>query len=171
MHALRISAAAACGLLAVACAHGGTNAERAVVPVAADVKITVDEAGAYSFAYNGPFFDEKGNFDFSQKGAVTNTIKLTFTIADGSVPGITFKPVAEDAMWIVEKKHVDEATGSPRGPYRGGQFEGFEVSGDRQQFMVVDNNNDGVLYRYGLRFDLDGETVIDDPDGQNGGHN
>lgn len=170
MNLYHISAAAACGLFAVACTNGGIKADGAVVPVNADVTILVDEAGAYSFAYKAPFFDEKGNFDFSQKGAVKNTIKLTFSIADGSVPGIMFKPTADDAMWIVEKKNVDEATGSPRGPYRGNQFQGFEVSDDLRQLTVVDNNNDGVLYRYGLRFDVDGKTVVDDPDGQNGGH-
>ncbi|MGE0182342.1 MAG: hypothetical protein AB7F91_05695 [Parvularculaceae bacterium] len=142
--------------------------ESASLPVKADVTIAEDGAGGYSFTYKAPFADEKGNFDFSQKGAAFNTIKLTFTIADGSVSGIKFKPDATDAIWIVEKKNVDEATGSPRGPYRGNQFSDFTVSADGQSLTVMNQNNDSVLYRYGLRFDLDGKTVIDDPDTQNG---
>lgn len=162
-----ISAAAA---FLAACAHDVTPEARKTVPVNAAVTITEAGAGGYSFSYKAPFFDEKGNFDFSQQGAVYNTIRLTFTIAGGSVPGIKFKPDATDAIWIVEKVNVDEATGSPRGPYRGNQFFDFTVSPDGQSLTLIDQNDDGVLYRYGLRFELNGKTVIDDPDGQNGGH-
>ena len=165
-----ISAAA---LALGACEHYGAKAaerERMTVPVMADVTIEEDGAGGYSFSYKAPFADENGNFDFSQKGAAFNTIKLTFSIADGSVPGIKFKSDATDAIWIVEKENVDEATGSPRGPYRGQQFYDFEVSEDGQSLTVIDQNDDGILYRYGLRFDLNGKTVVDDPDVGNGGH-
>lgn len=160
----------AAGSMLSACVHHAEPNDAKPLPVKAAVTITEDGAGGYSFAYNAPFFDEKGNFDFSQKGAAFNTIELTFTIAGGSVPGIKFKPDATDAIWIVEKVNVDEATGSPRGPYRGQQFSKFSVSADGQSLTVTDANNDGILYRYGLRFDLDGKTVVDDPDGQNGGH-
>lgn len=168
----QIALLSAAGAFLAACAHyADSNVDPKVsasLPVKADVTIAEDGAGGYSFAYSAPFFDEKGNFDFSQKGAAFNSIELTFAIADGSVPGIKFKSDPTDAMWIVEKVNVDEMTGSPRGPYRGNQFSGFAVSPDGQSLTVTDQNDDGVLYRYGLRFDLDGKTVIDDPDGQNG---
>lgn len=155
-----------------ACEHYVANgAVRNTVPVDAAVTIAEDGAGGYVFSYKAPFADEKGNFDFSQKGAAFNTIKLTFTIADGSVPGIKFQPQPADAMWIVEKVNVDEATGSPRGPYRGNVFSDFQLSADGQSLTVTDQNNDSVLYRYGLRFDLNGKLVVDDPDvGNGGGH-
>lgn len=145
---------------------------RKTVPVKAQVSITEDGAGGYAFSYKAPFADEKGNFDFSKNGAAFNTIRLTFIIDASSVPGIKFKPDATDAMWIVEKKNVDATTGSPRGPYRGEQFSDLQVSADGMSLSVTDRNDDGVLYRYGLRFDLNGKTVIDDPDMGNsgGGH-
>ena len=166
--------AGAAGFLLAACEHfgktdgGDKDGDRPAISVSAAVKISQNDAGDYSFSYDAPFFDEVGNFDFSKKGAVFNTVNLTFKIADGSVEGIRFKADPTDAIWIVEKVNVDEATGSPRGPYRGQQFSDFAVSEDGQTLTLVDTNNDGVLYRYGLRFDLNGETVIDDPDGQNG---
>jgi hypothetical protein len=163
--------AAAAGLCLTACEHyGDTKEARKTVPVAAAVTIAEDGAGGYVFSYQSPFADEKGNFDLSRPGALFNTVKLTFTIADGSVPGVTFKADAADAMWIVEKVNVDKATGSPRGPYRGNQFYDFQVSTDGRQLTVTNTNDDGILYRYGLRFDLDGKTIVDDPDSQNGGH-
>lgn len=163
-------AVAAASFLAACTSSGAANESRNVVSVNATVLIGEDGTGGYSFTYKGPFFDERGNFDFSKEGAAFNTVRLTFTIADGSVPGIRFKADATDAMWIVEKKNVDQATGSPRGPYRGEQFLDFNVSADGRTLSLTDINNDGILYRYGLRFDLDGKTVIDDPDGQNGGN-
>lgn len=163
-------------LLLAGCEHGSTTLEGAAPPetrntidVRAAVTISDDSAGGQSFRYQAPFFDEDGNFDFSKQGAVYNTVRLTFVIAPESVAGIRFKPDAADAMWIVEKKNVDKATGSPSGPYRGAQFFDFSVSEGGSALSVTDRNDDGVLYRYGLRFDLDGETVFDDPDGMNGG--
>jgi hypothetical protein len=156
-------------LLVAGCTHVSEPKSQGEVAVAATLKVTEDGAGGYKFAYSAPYFDEKGNFDFSKKGADGNVVRLTFTIADGSVSGLKFKADARDAMWIVDKKNVDPATGSPRGPYEGRQFHSFAVSADGLTLSVVDENNDGVLYRYGLRFDLGGATVIDDPDGQNGG--
>ena len=167
--------AAAAGVFLVSCEHygqttnGSTDDASAAVPVVADVTIADDGAGGYSFAYKAPFFDEMGNFDFRQKGAAFNTIAMTFKIAPGSVEGIRFKEDPTDAIWIVEKVNVDESTGSPRGPYRGQQFYDMAVSEDGQTLTLTDMNDDGVLYRYGLRFDLGGNTVIDDPDGQNSG--
>lgn len=163
---------AASALFLISCTHDGVYGDaRNTVPVSAAVAIADDGAGSYLFSYKAPFADEKGNFDFSQKGAAFNTIKLTFTIADGSVEGIKFKPDAADAMWIVEKINVDETTGSPRGPYRGKQFSDFTISEDGRSLTVTDANDDGVIYRYGLRFDLGGKTVTDDPDVNNGPSN
>ncbi|MFZ5616516.1 MAG: hypothetical protein ACOZAA_04245 [Pseudomonadota bacterium] len=171
-----LAVATGAALFTAACVHDGASADlsspapRNILPVNADVTISEDGAGGYSFSYKAPFADEKGNFDFSINGAAFNTIRLSFTIADASVAGIKFKSDATDAMWIVEKTNADKATGSPSGPYRGSQFSNFEVSADGRQLTVTDTNDDGVLYRYGLRFDLDGKTVIDDPDAQNGGN-
>lgn len=162
--------AAAAGLLLTACEHyGDTKESRKAIPVNAFVTIAENSEGDYSFSYQAPFFKENGDFDFSQEGAKGNTVVLTFTIADGSVPGIGFNADATDALWIVDKKDVDKVTGSPSGPYRGNQFFKFAVSEDRQSLTVTDQNDDGVLYRYGLRLNIGGEPVIDDPDGQNGG--
>jgi hypothetical protein len=162
--------AAGAGLFLTACEHYGDVKEgRKTVPVNAAVTIAEDGAGGYIFNYQAPFADEKGNFDFSRPGALYNTIRLTFTIADGSIPGVAFKTDATDAMWIVEKVNVDKETGSPRGPYRGNQFYGFQVSKDGRELTVTNTNDDGVLYRYGLRFDLGGKMVVDDPDVGNGG--
>ncbi len=163
---------AATAFFLAACEHyGATGADRNTVPVNAAVTIAEDGSGGYVFSYKAPFADEQGNFDFSQKGAAFNTIKLTFTIADGSVPGIAFQPAATDAIWIVEKANVDATTGSPRGPYRGNVFSDFQLSADGRSLTVTNQNDDGVRYRYGLRFDLNGKLVIDDPDmGNGGGH-
>ena len=158
----------AAALALVGCQNGSGGGGEKSLAIDAAVRVAEDGAGGYAFSYSAPFFDERGNFDFSQEGAVKKSVTVTFKIADGSVPGLKFKPDGRDAMWIVDKKDVDPATGSPRGPYQGEQFSGFTVSEDGQTLIVIDKNNDGVLYRYGLRFDLDGGTVIDDPDGQNG---
>ena len=131
------------------------------------VKAVVDASGAATFSYAGDFTDANGNLDFS-KEAAGNTVYITFTLAEGSSAGLTFKPEGPDAMWIVDKKNVDP-DGSPQGPYQGRQFYGFETSKDGLTFTVTDQNDDGVLYRYGLRFDYNGSTVVDDPDVKNGG--
>lgn len=156
-------------LAGAGCVHEDKSAaSRGTVTVTAEVTISQGENGKNAFRYSGPFFDEKGNFDFSQDGAEDNTIELTFAIADGSVPGIKFRSDPSDAIWIVEKSKVDPKTGSPAGPYRGDQFFDFRVSEDGSKLMLVDRNDDGVLYRYGLRFDHNEAVVFDDPDGQNG---
>jgi hypothetical protein len=160
------------GLVALAgagCVHEDKSvASRGTVKATADVTISQGEDGKYAFRYSGPFADEKGNFDFSQEGAEGNTIELTFAIADGSLSGIRFRSDPRDAIWIVEKSKVDPKTGSPAGPYRGDQFFDFRVSEDGGKLMLTDRNDDGVLYRYGLRFDRGDALVFDDPDAQNG---
>lgn len=168
MKAISISFAAAAALTLAACEHYAQST-RNTVPVNAAVTVADDGAGGYKFSYSAPFADERGNFDFSKQGAAFNTVKLTFTISAGSVSGLKFKPDGADAMWIVDKKNVDATTGSPRGPYRGTQFFDFNVSADGKQLTVTNMNDDEILYRYGLRFDLDGRTVVDDPDMNNGG--
>jgi hypothetical protein len=164
----------AAALISASCEHYKDTTPRGETALETDLTVTEDGSGGYKFAYSGQFFDEKGNFDFSRTGAAGKVVRLTFNLSDASVAGLKFKSEARDAMWIVDKKNVDPATGSPRGPYQGRQFHSFAVSDDGLSLSVTDENNDGVLYRYGLRFDLGGATVIDDPDGQNaggGGHN
>ncbi len=159
--------------LAIFVAAGCVHEDKSVAPqgtieVTADVTVLRGDDGNYAFRYSGPFFDEKGNFDFSQPGAKFNTINLTFAIADGSIPGLKFRADPRDAIWIVEKAKADPETGSPVGPYRGDQFVDFRVTDDGRRLTLIDKNDDGVLYRYGLRFNHDAALVADDPDGQNG---
>lgn len=166
----------AAGLALVGCGqpkadNNTADAAQKSLSIEAAVRVAEDGVGGYSFSYSAPFFDERGNFDFSREGAAGRSVKVTFKIDDGSVPGLRFNEDGRNAMWIVDKKDVDPETGSPRGPYQGDQFSDFVVSEDRQALTVLDRNDDGVLYRYGLRFDLNGVEVVDDPDGQNGGGN
>jgi hypothetical protein len=137
------------------------------IDVAAKLTITRDSAGIYDFKYDAPFADADGNFDFSKGEAYGKVVKLSFAIADDAGLGLTFKKDPRDAMWIVDKKNVG-ADGSPQGPFRGKQWFDFRVSDDGRTLFVTDQNDDGVLYRYGLRFDLGGQTVVDDPDANNG---
>lgn len=154
---------------AAGCVHEGKSvAARETVEVTAEVTISQGEDGKYAFRYSGPFFAENGDFDFSQQGAQGAMVELTFAIADGSLPEMKFRQDPRDAIWIVEKAKVDPVTGSPAGPYRGDQFSDFRVSEDGRELKLIDKNQDGVLYRYGLRFDRGETLVIDDPDGQNG---
>lgn len=174
MHRIGISLTAAAMLFLGACVHATNGEPRGKIAVDAALTVTKDASGGFEFRYDAPFADEKGNFDFKQKGAAYKIVNLTFTIADGSVAGLKFRPTGADAIWIVDKRNVGP-DGSPTGPYRGKQFSDFRVSADGLQLSLTDLNNDGVLYRYGLRFDLGGALVIDDPDvgnsGGSGGHN
>ena len=168
----RLFYAVVASVLMAGCGHMSGNygdAKAQEIDVAAQLTVSGDAKSGFEFQYNAPFADEHGNFDFSQEGAKGNVIKLSFSL-DGSMPGLRFRQDARDAMWIVEKEKVGP-DGSPTGPYRGKQFVDFEVSEDGRRLQVTDLNNDGVLYRYGLRFDLDGKIVADDPDTQNGGNN
>ncbi len=169
MHQAALLSVGALALLAIGCTHGQYGqTQRGEIAVNAKVLITEVGEGEYSFSYDAPYFDDKGNFDFSQQGPLYNRIKLSFTIADGSVSGLKFKMNGADAIWIVDKNNVGP-DGSPQGPYQGRQFHDFNVSPDGLSLSLTDENDDGVRYRYGLRFDLGGEMVVDDPDGQNGG--
>ena len=138
-----------------------------VLKVEARVQISQDDAGAYDFKYDSPYSDADGNLDFSVGEAAKNSIQLTFKIVDDSGLELKFKPEGSDAIWIVDKKFVGP-DGSPEGPYRGNQFRDFKTSEDGRSLTLFNVNNDGILYRYGLRFDRGSETVVDDPDAQNG---
>jgi hypothetical protein len=146
--------------------HGRPKVSKEI-EVAANLSISRDAAGVYDFKYDAPFADADGNFDFSKGEAYGRVVNLSFRITDDSGLGLKFKPDARDAMWIVEKANVGP-DGSPQGPYRGKQWFNFRVSDDGRTLFVTDQNEDGVLYRYGLRFDLGSETVVDDPDANNG---
>lgn len=156
-------------LLLAGCQHYETaKAARPEITVDASVTIAENGAGGYSFAYDSPFSDEEGNFDFSKGEAFDHTVVVTFSIADGSAMGVKFKQDAREAIWIGEQRIVGPAA-SPKGPYEGSQFYDFSVSDDGLRLAVTDRNNDAVLYRYALRFDRGSETVVDDPDWGNGG--
>ena len=162
-----IAAFSILGLAACACTGHGAVSDHNPGAATADVGVTVtpDGPGKYSFKYAGRFADADGNFDFSQEGAKGNVIAIEISI-DSAPPGLKFKSQGSDAMWIVEKKSVGD--GSPRGAYKGEQFRQFSTSEDGRTLRVTDLNDDGVLYRYALRFDLNGETIQHDPDAQNG---
>lgn len=149
------------------CGHGYAGAKAKDIPVLAKLTIIRDSGGAFDFKYDAPFADADGNFDFSKGEALGKTVKLSITIADDQGLGLTFKPDGANAIWIADKKKVGP-DGSPQGPFRGTQFREFSVSSDGKTLSLTNLNNDGVLYRYGLRFDLGGETVVDDPDMNNG---
>ncbi|MDZ7629121.1 MAG: hypothetical protein U5J99_12045 [Parvularculaceae bacterium] len=166
---LRIAVTLA-ALGAASCSHFNQEAPKSA-PIAVSAKLTIVETapGVYDFKYDAPFADQDGNFDFSQKGALGSSVNMSFTIAEDSGLGLKFKPQGSDAIWIVDKKNVGP-DGSPQGPYRGDQFRNFSVSPDGRTLNLFNQNDDGVLYRYGLRFDRGALTVVDDPDNQNGGH-
>lgn len=139
------------------------------ISVTTKVKITKIGQSEYQFAYDGRFFDSAGNCDFSVPGAKGNTINLTFKIDAGSVPGVKFKSAGRDAIWIVKKNPNGDPKACPTGPYQGDIFLNFEVSADGSTLTLTDVNNDNGKYRYGLRFDLNGKTISDDPDATNSG--
>lgn len=154
-------------LAACACApKSGDTGPRGDVPVDAAVTIASDGAGGYTFKYAAPFADADGNFDFTDPKIGKSPVTLTFRIDGASVGGIAFKREGRDAMWIADKREVGEE--SPKGPYQGRQFTDFSVGADGRTLTVRDLNNDGLVYRYALRFDLNGETVQHDPDVKNG---
>ncbi len=156
------------------CSHFESKAaptERAVIPVDADLTISRDAAGNLKFKYNAPFSDEDGNFDFTKGEAEKASVILSFTIADDSGLGLLFRRDGRDAIWIVEKTLL-AYTGatSPQGPYDGKQFRDFKISADGKTLTLFDENSDGILYRYALRFNMGSEVVAHDPDVSNGGH-
>lgn len=162
----------AAAIVATGCEHGHLGAKSKTIDVPAKLTITRDGSGVFDFKYDAPFADADGNFDFSKGEPYGRFVKLSFTISDDSGLGLKFKPAGADAIWIVEKKNVGP-DGSPEGPYRGDQFRDFNVSADGKTLSLTDVNDDGVLYQYGLRFDLGGQTVVDDPEvnnGSGGGH-
>jgi len=141
------------------------------ISVTTKVKITDIGQNKFQFAYDGRFFDSAGNCDFSVPGAKGNTINLTFRIDAGSVPGIKFKSAGREAIWIVKKNPNNDPKACPSGPYQGDIFLDFAVSADGSTLTLTDLNNDSGKYRYGLRFDLNGKTIEDDPDATNAGGN
>ena len=169
----KLAALALGGIIAsAACQHGYTPGNLKEIAVDAKLTITKDSSGAFDFKYDAPFADADGNFDFSKGEPYGKFVNLSFTISDDSGLGLKFKPEGRDAIWIVDKKNVGP-DGSPQGPFRGTQFRDFRVSADGKTLSLTDQNDDGVLYQYGLRFDMGAVTVVDDPEvnnGSGGGH-
>ena len=127
-----------------------------------------DGAG-YKFDHFGKHVTRNGDIDLSVDGPKGRPVRLEFTIADGSVPGIRFKSVGKEAYWIIEKAKAG-LSGEPVKFDGGDQFTHAATLDGGQRLQVLNQNNDGKLYRYSLVFDVEGETVVDDPDQQNGTH-
>lgn len=165
---MRLSVFVAIGAAALiaGCVHPGP-APRSELMVDAAVTVTKDSSGKYNFSYSAPFADAEGNFDFTDAKAVDRIVTVTFSIADASLEGLKFKPTGSEAIWLIEKEKV--GSGSPTGAYQGREFYGFAVSEDGQKLTLSSLNNDKTVYRYALRFDLGGETIVHDPDWGNGG--
>lgn len=168
---LTLLAASAVTALA-GCDHfskSATSSEPQAIKVAARVSISEDGAGKLVFKYDAPFADADGNFNFAEGAAAKASVDLSFTIVDDSGLGLKFLPDGRQAIWIVEKARLaNSGSTSPLGPYEGKQFRDFEVSADGRTLRLFDENSDGVLYRYALRFDRGGEIVAHDPDMGNG---
>ncbi|MEZ5922435.1 MAG: hypothetical protein R3C60_13940 [Parvularculaceae bacterium] len=134
------------------------------------VKVTQGVDGAYKFEYSGQFAQPNGDLNFAAGVARKNAVKIVFGIANGSIDGIQFKSnnnANDGPYWIVEKSKVG-ADGCPQGPYMGDQFSGIATTAGGRQMHVINKNDDGKKYRYMLRFDLNGVTVVHDPDNDNG---
>lgn len=163
----RMLCGAGAALMIAACAQNEPSAADGTITADIGVRIVADGSGGYEFAYSGEYSDARGNLDFSKGAADVNAVLIAFSI-DDAPPGLRFMPEGPDAIWIVEKENVGP-DGSPEGPFKGEQFSRFAVDEDGRRLQVYDRNDDEKLYRYGLRFDLAGETIVDDPDMQNGG--
>ncbi|MEZ5915882.1 MAG: hypothetical protein R3C42_09715, partial [Parvularculaceae bacterium] len=106
----QLALAGAAGFILSACEHYGHDGDSGpkgandTIDVTAAVKISRDSSGNFAFEYDAPFFDRKGNFDFSQDGAFGNAVNMSFEIADGSIDGLKFRSDPRDAIWIVEKE-------------------------------------------------------------------
>jgi hypothetical protein len=167
MKSRQIFAFVALASITASCSHFEKTDRQTEIAVPAKLSITRGADGVFDFKYDAPFADSEGNFDFSKGDPYGKVVLLSFSIVDDMGLGLKFKPDGRDAMWIVDKRFVGP-DGSPEGPFRGQQWTNFDVSADGRTLTVRNQNDDGILYRYGLRFDMGSETVIDDPDSQNG---
>ncbi len=172
MHRRSLLITCAAALALASCSHFHAQSKTsgsAVIPVAAEVSVSRDGSGQLQFKYDAPFADADGNFNFAEGAAAKASVNLSFRIVDDGGLGLKFRRDGRDAIWIVEKAQL-ENTGStsPLGPYEGKQFRDFRVSADGKLLTLFDENSDGILYRYALRFDMGGEIVAHDPDTQNG---
>lgn len=153
--------------------YGAKEIIDAVVDVILDEDdILASQAGKRSLRFRftpSQFSDEQGNFSFKEITTPGDIVRLEFNIPDNAPPGLRFRADARDAMWIAPKKEVGE--GSPREPYPVGlsEFFNFRISRDGKRLTVLNRNDDGVDYRYNLRFDFGGDTIVQlDPDIGNG---
>lgn len=142
------------------------DAKRGEIKPVISVKITGDEKSGYAFAYSGEFADVKGNLYFTIGRARRKKIRMKFSIDAASVKGARFLARGDEAFWIVEKA-LAGPDGCPQGPYRGDQFRILSIGNDRRALRVLDQNDDGKVYRYALRFEINGKTIVDDPDTSN----
>ena len=170
---LRFTAVFASVVLIAGCEHyihgDKPTTNEKIIDVPVNVSIERDASGDFKFRYAASdFSDEEGNLDFTGVSAKGTQVKIHFVIGPGSPEGLTFKREGRDAMWIIEKAQLKDPNDSPPAPYQGEQFYDFETSRDGKRLMVMNQNNDGILYRYNLRFDFEGGTVVHDPDAENG---
>jgi hypothetical protein len=140
---------------------------RSIVDVDVALKVTRNGADDFDFQYTGDYFDAAGNFDFTAGEVLGKSVRIHFAITADSAAGARFQPTGDETFWIIEKSVVG-AAGCPGAPYQGSQFQDLATGPDRLHLDVLDINNDGLQYRYALRFDVDGQTVLHDPDGSNG---
>lgn len=142
------------------------DANRGEIKPVISVKITGDEKSGYKFVYSGDFVDVDGNLNFMTEGARKKRVRLKFRIDEASVKGAQFLPEGREAIWIVEKV-LAAPDGCPKGPYAGKQFEGLSTQNGSRTLSLTDKNDDGKVYRYALRFKINGQTVTHDPDMRN----
>ncbi len=137
----------------------------------ATISVTISKGSGgdrrYAFRYAGTFVDEKGNMDFTVDGARKKAVRVKFEIAAPNALGAKFLTQDDNAIWIVEKDKAGP-DGCPQGPYKGDQFTGIATQGGGRTLSLTDKNDDGKVYRYALRFMIDGDTVVDDPEVRNG---
>lgn len=139
---------------------------RPEVDVSVSVKITENQGSSYDFEYSGDYFDSAGNFNFANTNLKGKSVRIHYSIDAQSAAGVQFKQTGDDAFWIIEESIVGP-TGCPGQTYRGSQFQDWVTSADRLQLHVLDLNSDGLNYRYALRFDRNGATIVHDPGGTN----
>ncbi len=140
----------------------------------ANIRVSIKESDqtktgkkSYEFAYAGDFVDKVGNIDLTVDGARKRAVRVRFEFDPSGAPGAKFLTPGDNAFWIAAHDELG-ADRCPKGPYKGNQFVGISTQGSGNSLSFTDKNDDGKVYRYALRFNIGGDTVIDDPEVRNG---
>lgn len=155
------------------CAHyqaGGVlpTASDSDADLQAPSDVVVRRAGdEFTFAYSGPLTRPNGDIDLTGDLTRGQIVELKFDISSAPA-GFVFRRDPRDAIFIDFAQNVPPG-GSPRDNYAGRQFTNFRLSRDRRTLFVTNLNNDGETYAYGLRFEYQGQLVMDDPKIRNHG--